>query len=1675
MCRPAQRRSRAVVASAFASLAARVAMAEEDLVADLFGDFNSEEEDAATQPASSSGAAASGEGRQFPRLKRGGGDEADAAPEAKARRTDLDAAGGDSHASGADRAARREARKADKKRKREGMMKFFDTEAAEGGASGDDDDGSDLDGFLDDSGKADTEARRGNERRSHEECQAQMQEVRELRKDMESRGPESGANRVYGSFLDEMEAKYKAIEESEGQDLPGTPRARGGPRISRGSDQGSIGDKEKTNAFIVPDAKDPKLWCVKTFAPEKELCLSLLLKFGLETAAGRPVDIYSVFWSQHLRGYIYVEAEKEANIRTFTKGIRGISQWSIKLVPPMQMPQVFTATRFESMTHEHIKVGDWCRIRRGTNKNDLAMVWEIKDDLYTVKVKPRLDFGIGAVSNQGAKDKASRLARRRPVARWFNRTDVEQGGLIVNVERRMTGQGYLGFYLVNDECFRDGFLFKAFKIGWLDTGDKVKAQENELQDFRFAPVPDENTRPAMDLEVEDSVKMPPPSIIPKKAAAQKIPFIESDIVIVTSGDLKNLRAKVVQYLSGSPTVHVQPHNVGDDGLEELHFAIDVLSKYFEVGDHIKVVAGEHEGDTGHIVKVFLEKTPHGDVWGPGAYVAVVSDTLEGDFKVRVNHVRLSLERPEMVDKLDEFSLGKLVRVGGNQVCLLTRIEARSRAWVLTSENIKRCVSFGELEPVVLPGKSMYKRSVWTEDRKGNRLVPECIVKAPRGVEKSDPIICTVLYINGRTCFLRANEQYVGERAYMVADGRKCEFVWKVADEKEEARVKKQALEDTKEVGGTGLGTQIRMASQLSFVKETSASTEEFAESLNVLGAPVLIVGGSYKGLRGEARAFLGEQVRISLLAKNKLVLVPTRFVAPDHYKTKSNLMKRSGVPLPTTPKGHDSSIRMAPTTPLPSFSLEDDALDTTKPPSEDDLWSADFLKAPLDKAFFNTEFVPEKALQNGEAEQEGAIRSERGSSPSRVDSAATPQSGEDAADGGPRKKKEKRPSRLPAANVGATPSPTSHVASQMSVDEQFQSEPVDLAEEVRAPFMEEGVGVEYQRGGQDCHGWILKIYSNIAHVCPGEGAERKIVSIDSKLLTPWQTTGRGDEVLVFDGPRRGQFGKVVGVQSQDVYIALHEDSKGGTQGKITSGKKVKVNKKDIARYKFDFEDFKSSRLGQPAEWIMASSEHPVRPAGAVENDAVERLDEATSEHESHKFRRHLTHVDAPESRQSSIMGDDGDRLAELDDFEPFLSSQPGSAGTISEAPPFSVAGDSEVLLPPPFTPPLSNVASRHQAAESLPCETQAAQSVRSETGTDTASLMQSPAWGPGAVGTVGSHPSVASGDTSIPPPPKEAPLRLRNPISPMVPLGLPMSPVAGSAFSPLSPSPFVSPFNPTTPGSLFSGATSPRSPGAGAVSPASPAFSDFAAPGPGSPSGDSYADLDGMSDVGFPGVGSDPGVDAAVSPTGLRSPALSDIGLPGLSDAGQESLSGVPTIGERTPVFPAMSDAMTDAGDGGSVVGDAGSVVSIGAFSEALHTTPVISPPVAAPRTRLLKKTASNAGGPVPPPPPAETPPAPAELTPFVSAGAITPASPTGLFTPYGGLATPGGGLISPAGASVGGSETPMLSDFGQPGTPAYTMAPLTAGGVERTPAPGDETPTLGVAPPPPPTPPTRK
>ncbi|XP_010424426.1 PREDICTED: putative transcription elongation factor SPT5 homolog 1 [Camelina sativa] len=129
-------------------------------------------------------------------------------------------------------------------------------------------------------------------------------------------------------------------------------------------------DEEATDVeqqALLPSVRDPKLWMVKcAIGREREVAVCLMQKF---IDRGADLQIRSVVALDHLKNYIYVEADKEAHVKEAIKGMRNIyANQKILLVPIREMTDVLSV---ESKAID-ISRDTWVRMKIGTYKGDLA-------------------------------------------------------------------------------------------------------------------------------------------------------------------------------------------------------------------------------------------------------------------------------------------------------------------------------------------------------------------------------------------------------------------------------------------------------------------------------------------------------------------------------------------------------------------------------------------------------------------------------------------------------------------------------------------------------------------------------------------------------------------------------------------------------------------------------------------------------------------------------------------------------------------------------------------------------------------------------------------------------------------------------------------------------------------------------------------------------------------------------------------------------------------------------------------------------------------------------------------------------------------------------------------------------------------------------------------------------
>jgi transcription elongation factor SPT5 len=130
-------------------------------------------------------------------------------------------------------------------------------------------------------------------------------------------------------------------------------------------------DEETTDVdqqALLPSVRDPKLWMVKcAIGREREAVVCLMQK---SIDKGPELQIRSAVALDHLKNYIYVEADKEAHVKEACKGLRNIFSQKVMLVPIREMSDVLSV---ESKAID-LSRDTWVRMKIGTYKGDLAKV-----------------------------------------------------------------------------------------------------------------------------------------------------------------------------------------------------------------------------------------------------------------------------------------------------------------------------------------------------------------------------------------------------------------------------------------------------------------------------------------------------------------------------------------------------------------------------------------------------------------------------------------------------------------------------------------------------------------------------------------------------------------------------------------------------------------------------------------------------------------------------------------------------------------------------------------------------------------------------------------------------------------------------------------------------------------------------------------------------------------------------------------------------------------------------------------------------------------------------------------------------------------------------------------------------------------------------------------------------
>lgn len=407
---------------------------------------------------------------------------------------------------------------------------------------------------------------------------------------------------------------------------------------------------------VLPGIRDPKLYLVRCDpGMEQKAVVALLNKYYSRAALVRnptremheheqPLFITSAFTTPASGGYVFIEAPKEVHVKRAVMGIRALKWWSIKLIEIHDMVQ---AVKIE-VKSATVKRKQWARVKGGLYKGDLALVTNVMDQgtVTEIKMIPRLDIAQlqEDYNNRGEERKKKKRGRGvRPLQKLFNKQQVQE--LDGFVQRKN------GFDTYKNMKFKHGYLYKTINIRSLEITE-VYPTQNEIEVFQARHGGEDDSQPSDD----DSNQALPV----RKRMKQ---FVRRDRVVVVSktSDLFNLKGRVLKVFKG--TVTVEPDH-GSHIMEPTEFKLNEIKKYFEVGDHVKVLVGKYKNETGFIIEV-KEKDDS---------ILVHSDLSNNRMTLYSQDVIESSETSCGRDTLGGFDLHDLVQVGRDTVGCIIKIE-----------------------------------------------------------------------------------------------------------------------------------------------------------------------------------------------------------------------------------------------------------------------------------------------------------------------------------------------------------------------------------------------------------------------------------------------------------------------------------------------------------------------------------------------------------------------------------------------------------------------------------------------------------------------------------------------------------------------------------------------------------------------------------------------------------------------------------------------------------------------------------------------------------------------------------------------------------------------------------------------------------------------------------------
>jgi transcription elongation factor SPT5 len=434
--------------------------------------------------------------------------------------------------------------------------------------------------------------------------------------------------------------------------------------------------------------------------------------------------------------------------REAIQGLQGVYYTTLKQVPIKEMSMLLTLT----VKKKPIKEGQWCRMRRGPNKGDLARVLRLLEGgtRALVQLVPRPDYKPTTHKGDGMK-------AARPMQKLFLAEDAQKQEH--NVERKrnpVTGE-YNDFW--NNDYYNHGYLFKEVKV---DTF--LAHATNPLPRLEEVAMFEEKKRDTDDIDGEGGSGawnskqsiMREMAILEEESTDDKnVSFAAGDTVQVMEGEQRNLRGVVVSINEGSGQAVIQP--LSEYQLGHLTVETRLLVKYIRPGAHVKVLRGKHLSQTGRVVSVYRSDGDN--------IAAILTDGLNTEITVNLSHLQVTNEVTTGLNSLAGYELYDLLILNANELGVVVFV-GTEHLRVLTLNDVVK-----EVQPMEVKGKKPPSRGAnGAFDHLKNPLAIGDTVSVVEGVHLKKT--GTIKHINRSVLWLHSTS-HLKNSGIFVVKGKSC--------------------------------------------------------------------------------------------------------------------------------------------------------------------------------------------------------------------------------------------------------------------------------------------------------------------------------------------------------------------------------------------------------------------------------------------------------------------------------------------------------------------------------------------------------------------------------------------------------------------------------------------------------------------------------------------------------------------------------------------------------------------------------------------------------------------------------------------------------------------------------------------------------------------------------------